>query len=69
MPHDQPRTIRFSNRALRDLSALPFEEQEEIMNLLRQLAAGEIQGEPLSEEEAERLASMPAEDLEEAVEH
>ena len=69
MPHDQPRTIRFSKRALRDLSALPFEEQEEIMNLLRQLAAGEIQGEPLSEEEAERLASMPAEDLEEAVEH
>jgi hypothetical protein len=69
MPHNQPRTTRFRKRGLRDLSALPFEEQEEIMNLLRQLAAGEIQGEPLSEEEAERLASMPAEDLEEAVEH
>ena len=65
----QPRAIRFSKRALRDLSALPIEQQEEILDLLRQLAAGEIAGEPLSEEDAEWLSSIPPEELEEATEH
>jgi hypothetical protein len=65
----QPRAIRFSKRALRDLSALPVEQQEEIVDLLRQLAAGEIEGEPLSEEDAEFIARIPPEDLEEAPEH
>ncbi|HEX6101722.1 MAG: hypothetical protein K0S81_2575 [Rhodospirillales bacterium] len=64
-----PRAIRFSKRALKDLSALPIEQQEEIVDLLRQLAAGEIQGEPLSEEDAEFIAAIPAEELEEAPEN
>lgn len=70
MPHPRPpRAIRFSKRALRDLSALPIEQQEEIVDLLRQLAAGEIEGEPLSEADAEFIARIPPEDLEDAPEH
>jgi hypothetical protein len=65
----QPRAIRFSKRALRDLSALPPDQQEEILELLRRLAQGEIAGEPLSEEDAAWLEKIPPEDLEEATEH